>query len=207
MSGTLFAAAAPVLAAARALAAGTQPALLAIDGRCGSGKSALGAWLAAQLGCGLVHMDDFYLPPAQRRPGWERQPGANMDFARLRAEVLAPLLAGQSAAYRAYDCRTGALQPPRTLPPRTLPPRPLPPRPLTIVEGSYALHPALDVPFACRVFLTCAPACQRARLQQREGARFAAFAARWIPLEEAYLAATHPEEACDFVLDTTALTV
>ena len=197
MSGTLFAAAAPVLAAARALAAGTQPALLAIDGRCGSGKSALGAWLAAQLGCGLVHMDDFYLPPAQRRPGWERQPGANMDFARLRAEVLAPLLAGQSAAYRAYVCRTGALQPPQTLPPR----------PLTIVEGSYALHPALGVPFACRVFLTCAPACQRARLQQREGAHFAAFAARWIPLEEAYLAAAHPEAACDFVLDTTALTV
>ena len=81
MSGTLFAAAAPVLAAARALAAGPQPALLAIDGRCGSGKSALGAWLAAQLGCNLVHMDDFYLPPAQRRSVFFRHPAANKIYA------------------------------------------------------------------------------------------------------------------------------
>ena len=197
MSAAVFPGAEAVLAAARRLAGGAAPALLAIDGRCGSGKSTLAAWLAEQLPCNLVHMDDFYLPMDRRRPDWAEHPGANMDFARLRAEVLAPLLAGQSAAYRAYVCRTGALQPPRTLPPR----------PLTIVEGSYALHPALGVPFACRVFLTCAPACQRARLQQREGAHFAAFAARWIPLEEAYLAATHPEAACDFVLDTTALTV
>ena len=176
MSGTLFAAAAPVLAAARALAAGPQPALLAIDGRCGSGKSALGAWLAAQLGCGLVHMDDFYLPPAQRRPGWERQPGANMDFARLRAEVLAPLLAGQSAAYRAYDCRTGALQPPRTLPPR----------PLTIVEGSYALHPSLAALYDGMVFLTCPEDEQERRLRAREKAHYADFEAVWMPLERQY---------------------
>ena len=87
MSTLLSEAAAPVLAAARALAAGNAPALLAIDGRCGSGKSTLAAWLAAQLPCNLVHMDDFYLPPAARRPDWAQHPGANMDFARLRAEM------------------------------------------------------------------------------------------------------------------------
>lgn len=190
-------AAAPVLAAARVLAAGDCPALLAIDGRCGSGKSSLGALLAGALGCNLVHMDDFYLPPADRRPDWADHPGANMDFDRLHREVLAPLLAGQAACYRAYACRLGALQPARTLEPR----------PLTLVEGSYALHPGLAVPFACKVFVTCTPDCQRARLQAREGDRYPAFAARWIPLEEGYFARCHPEQACDFVLDTTALTV
>lgn len=190
-------AAAPVLAAARVLAAGDRPALLAIDGRCGSGKSSLGAWLAGELGCPLVHMDDFYLPPAARRPHWADHPGANMDFARLRREVLAPLLAGQPAQYRAYACRPGALQPARTLAPG----------PLTLVEGSYALHPDLGVPFACKVFVTCGPDCQRARLQAREGDRYPAFAARWIPLEEGYFARCRPDQGCDFVLDTTALTV
>lgn len=197
MSALLSEAAAPVLAAARALAAGDAPALLAIDGRCGSGKSTLAAWLAAQLPCNLVHMDDFYLPPAARRPDWAQHPGANMDFARLRAEVLAPLLAGQPARYSAYVCRLGRREDARTLPPRAL----------TIVEGSYALHPDLAVPFACKVFVTCTPDCQRQRLQQREGEHFAAFAQRWIPLEEGYLAACTQEKACDFVLDTTALTV
>ena len=117
MTAPLQTAAAPVLAAARALAAGNTPALLAIDGRCGSGKSSLAAWLAGELDCNLVHMDDFYLPPARRRPDWEQHPGANMDFARLREEVLLPLLAGQPADYRAYVCRSGALQPAVPLPP------------------------------------------------------------------------------------------
>lgn len=197
MSGTLYGAAAPVLAAARGLAAGAAPAILAIDGRCGSGKTALGRWLAEQLDCPLVHMDDFYLPPARRRPDWTRHPGANMDFARLRQEVLAPLLAGQAAVYRAYGCAAGDF----------LPARRLEPQPLILVEGSYSLHPALEVPRACRVFVSCAPDCQRARLQAREGARYQAFARQWIPLEEAYLAACRPETDCDFVLDTTALTV
>lgn len=197
MSGAVFPGAQAVLAAARRLAAGDAPALLAIDGRCGSGKSTLAAWLAEQLPCHLVHMDDFYLPMAARRPDWAEHPGANMDFARLRAEVLDPLLAGQGAVYRAYVCRLGQLQPAL----------PLEPRPLTIVEGSYSLHPALGVSYACRVFLTCAPDCQRARLQKREGDRYPAFARRWIPLEEGYLAAVHPERGCGFVLDTTAASV
>lgn len=197
MSAALYEAAAPVLAAARRLAAGQTPALLAIDGRCGSGKSTLGAWLAEQLPCHLIHMDDFYLPVNRRRPDWAQHPGANMDFARLRTEVLTPLLAGQPAQYRAYVCRLGALRDPVALPPR----------PLVVVEGSYALHPQLDVPFACKVFLTCTPDCQRQRLQAREGDHFADFARRWIPLEEGYLAAQHPERHCDFVLDTTLWTV
>lgn len=197
MSAALFEAAAPLLTAARALRQGNTPVLLAIDGRCGSGKSTLAAWLGQQLDCRVLHMDDFYLPPAKRRPDWTEHPGANMDFARLREEVLAPLLAGQPARYQPYVCRLGALQDGEILPPR----------PLTILEGSYALHPELQTPFACKVFLTCAPDCQRRRLQQREGDHFAAFESRWIPLEEGYLAACHPEQRCDFLLDTTAMTV
>ena len=139
----------------------------------------------------------FISPWTGAAPTGPNIPARIWDFARLRAQVLAPLLAGQEAAYRAYACRRGEL----------LPAVALPPRPLTIVEGSYALHPALDVPYACRVFLTCAPACQRARLQKREGGRYPAFAQRWIPLEEGYLAAEHPERGCDIVLDTTGAAV
>lgn len=198
MSAALCTAAAPLLEAARRLQQGSAPALLVIDGRCGSGKSTLAAWLGQQLDCPVLHMDDFYLPPARRRPDWMDHPGANMDFARLRQEVLDPLSAGQTAHYRPYVCRLGKLQETAT---------PIAPRPLTILEGSYALHPDLAVRAACRVFVTCSAACQRRRLQQREGAHFAAFESRWIPLEEGYLAACHPEKNCDFVLDTSDLTV
>lgn len=103
----LATAAAPILQAAQ-LAAENGPALLAIDGRCGSGKSTLAEFLAGQLGCRVVHTDDFYLPLAVRCANWQQQPGANMDFIRLRNEVLQPLLRGEAALYNAYSCAAGA---------------------------------------------------------------------------------------------------
>lgn len=184
-------AAAPIVQAALA-AAKDAPVLLGIDGRCGSGKTTLANWLAQQLHCPVLHTDDFYLPLSARCVSWQQQPGANMDFYRLRQEVLQPLLHAQPTQYRAYSCAAGAF----------LPPTPLPSTPLTILEGSYSLHPALQTEFAVRVFVTCPPDVQAARLQAREGARYAQFVQRWIPLEEGYFAAHDPAARCDFVLDT-----
>ena len=59
---------------------------------------------------------------------------------------------------------------------------------LVIVEGSYSHHPLLRPYETLRVFVTCTKAEQTRRLQAREGARYADFAARWIPLEEGYFA-------------------
>lgn len=189
-------AAAPIVQAALA-AAQDAPVLLGIDGRCGSGKTTLANWLAQQLYCPVLHTDDFYLPLSARCENWQQQPGANMDFYRLRQEVLQPLLCAQPAQYRAYSCAAGAF----------LPPTPLPGAPLTILEGSYSLHPALQTEFAVRVFVTCPPDVQAARLQAREGARYAQFVQRWIPLEEGYFAAHDPAARCDFVLDTADIFV
>ena len=94
--------------------------------------------------------------------------------------------------YRAYSCRAGAYQPVQELAAQ----------PLVILEGSYSLHPALQTEFAVRVFVTCPPDVQAARLQAREGTRYANFVQRWIPLEEGYFAAHDPAARCDFVLDT-----
>ena len=78
----------------------TRPLVLALDGRCGSGKTTLANGLSAQLpGCTLLHTDDFYLPPAQRCPDWAHTPCANMDLTRLRDEALRPAYAGQAVAY------------------------------------------------------------------------------------------------------------
>ena len=79
--------------------------------------------------------------------------------------------------------------------------------PLTILEGSYSLHPALQTDFAVRVFVTCPPDVQAARLRAREGIRYANFVQRWIPLEEGYFAAHDPAARCNFVLDTAEIFV
>lgn len=108
-----------------------QPTVLvALDGRCGSGKTTLAAQLAERFPQSItLHTDDFYLPPPQRVTGWERIPCANMHLERLRAEAVAPARAGGrvlqglllpggclSAAPSARACaaghRRGQLQPP-----------------------------------------------------------------------------------------------
>ena len=176
----------------------TKPLVLALDGRCGSGKTTLANALAQQFPASAVlRTDDFYLPPAQRAHGWEQTPCANMDLARLRDEALRPAYAGQPVQYRAYSCREGTYQPAQELPAQ----------PLVILEGSYSLHPALQTEFAVRVFVTCPPNVQAARLRAREGIRYANFVQRWIPLEEGYLAAHDPAARCNFVLDTAEIFV
>ena len=173
----------------------TKPLVLALDGRCGSGKTTLADGLARQFPASIVlHTDDFYLPPTQRVRGWEKTPCANMDLIRLRDEALRPAYEGQPVLYRAYSCRAGAYQPVQEL---AAPP-------LVILEGSYSHHPLLAGYETLQVFVTCSKEEQTRRLQAREGERYANFAARWIPLEEGYFAQYRIEETTDLAMDTTA---
>ena len=169
-------------------------ALIAIDGRCGSGKSTLAARLARRYGGVVVHMDDFYLPPEERQPHWMERVGGNMDFQRLRREVLCPLREGKEALYRPYLCKTGEYGEETVLAPGSF----------VILEGSYSHHPALDTPFDRKIFLTCDARTQQQRLQAREGERFERFKEIWIPLEERYFAMYGVQAGADLVLDTGA---
>lgn len=169
-------------------------AVLAIDGRCGSGKTTLAGLLAQALPCRVVHTDDFYLPFADRRPDWRTTPLGNMDLARLRREVLEPARCGKEILCRAYDCPHDTLHPAVTLQPQ----------PLTVVEGSYSLAPALRPYYDLTLFLTCSQAEQATRLRSREGAYYPAFPACWIPLEESYHRIYSVEATADLVVDTTS---
>lgn len=173
-----------------------QPVLIALDGRCGSGKTTLAAQLAEQFPDSAVfHTDDYYLPPAQRIPNWAETPCTNMDLTRLREEVLVPAQAGAAVHCRAYSCREGAY----------LPEQCVPPAPLYILEGSYSHHPILADFYDLKVFVTCSKEEQARRLQAREGERYENFVRRWIPLEEAYFAQCRVEALADLLWDTTNL--
>lgn len=171
-----------------------KPLLMAIDGRCGSGKTGFAALAAGVLSCAcdVVHMDDFYLPPDRREPDWMEVPAGNMDLERFREEVLLPPARDGGTAYRPYACQTGCFGEPVELR-----------EPVTIVEGTYSQHPALRKHYGLKVFLTCAREEQTRRLQAREGDYFPTFDRVWRTLEERYFAACGTEEAADLVVDTT----
>ena len=141
-------------AALSPLAGGGGRVLAALDGPCASGKTTLAGQAARQLGCPLVHMDDFFLPPARKTPARLAQPGGNVDWERVRDQVLVPLSRGEPARFSPYRCHTGAYGPPVSLSPA----------PLVLVEGVYALHPALRDFYRLRIFLEATWPVRRARL-------------------------------------------
>lgn len=172
-----------------------QPVIVAIDGPCGSGKSTLASLLAEVFPCNVFHMDDFYLPPSRRAGNWQESVGGNMDFRRIREELLEPAAQGNDILYRAYDCRTASLKPAV----------PYPHRSLTVLEGSYSLHPGLRRYYRSAIYVTCSEEERLRRLRQREGERFSAFQDCWIPLEERYFRACEPERAAALCIATGSL--
>lgn len=167
--------------------------LIAIDGRCGSGKTTLARELQSRLTCTVVHMDDFFLRPCQRTPERFAEPGGNVDRERFLEEVLRPLAAGKPFAFRPYDCAAQALSEPVEVTPAAV----------RIVEGSYACHPLLTPWYDARIFLTLSPEEQQRRILLRNGPeKLEMFKSRWIPFEEKYFSAFDVENKADLVLTT-----
>lgn len=185
----------PALLRIAALCREKSNVLIAIDGRCGSGKTGLAALIARLFPCNVFHMDDYYLPLDRRAPDWEIEPAGNMDLVRFRTEVLLPARTGSPVSYAAYDCQNGTYRAPVRVTPR----------PLTVIEGSYSQHPALDVGYDLKIFLTCPPDEQNRRLRAREGDYFPMFQSRWIPMEERYFARFQLPDPGALVLDTGGL--
>ena len=165
---------------------------VAIDGRCGSGKTTAAALLAARLDCTVLHADDFFLRPEQRTPQRLAQPGGNFDRERFLSEALSPLLDHRDACYRPYDCHAGRLAAPVTAPWK----------PVIVAEGSYSCHPDLWPCYDLHVFVTAGLDTRLARIARRPGVNLDNFRTKWIPMEEAYFSAFDLEHRCEVVLHT-----
>lgn len=169
-----------------------RPVLIAIDGRCGGGKTTLAAALSELTGYPVVHMDHFFPRPFQRTAERLSIPGGNVDWERFLEEVLVPIRSGRLAFVRPYDCRTGEIGPASAVPEG----------PALIVEGSYSCHPALWDYYDLHVFINVDPATQMERIIQRNGEEKASeFADRWIPLEERYFEAAKIAGRCELFLE------
>ena len=178
-----------VIAAIQRLAGEKARCFVAIDGRCAAGKTALAREIADAMPCNVICMDDFYLPFDQRTEALNKTPGGNMDFERMRQEVVHPLMLGFPFNYRAYACKIDAL----------LQPRQVEPCAINVIEGMYAMHPSLGMAYDLKIFMEVEPALQRKRILEREGKALAqTFFQRWIPMGDRYFESFRILERCDF---------
>lgn len=165
--------------------------VVAIDGRCASGKSTLAEHLAAVTGAGIVHMDDFFLPQELRTEERLNEPGGNVHYERFREEVLPALKRGGSFSYQCFDCGRMELGEERQVCGNRI----------LIVEGAYSCHPKLGDYMALRVFSDIDNGEQLRRIEARDGEEaLENFVTRWIPMEESYFSACRIKEQADVVI-------
>ena len=168
--------------------------IIAVDGRCASGKTTLAESICKRFNCAVFHMDDFFLRPEQRTPERLEIPGGNVDHERFLAEVLTPLTNGaEQVGFRPFDCKTLTLKYEIKVPVT----------PISVVEGSYSLHPALRQYYDLRIFVTVSAEEQLRRIINRNGSDGArVFSNKWIPLEEKYFSLCNVPEICDAIIQT-----
>lgn len=155
----------------------TRPFIIAIDGRCGAGKTTLADILKEYFKCNVIHMDDFFLQPHQRTAKRLQEIGGNVDYERFEQEVLIPLKKNQRCIYQRYDCKKQQLTDYIEVESNDL----------TIVEGVYSMHPRLYEYYDLRIFLEIDEKKQLERIICRNGEKQAEiFMNKWIPMEEKY---------------------
>lgn len=157
--------------------------IVAIDGKCTSGKATLASKLEQIYDCNVFHMDDFFLRPEQRTQSRFAEVGGNVDYERFQEEVLLPLRSGRSFSYRPFDCRTFTLSDPIIVTPKRL----------NIVEGTYSHHPYFGNPYDLKILLTVDEETQRRRILDRPEFLHKRFFDEWIPMENRYFAKLIPE--------------
>jgi len=170
------------------------PILIAIDGRCCSGKSTLANKIRENYDCNIIKIDDFFLPKELRTAERMAQVGGNIHFERLYENVILPILYNGKVKYRAYDCQKQTMSEELNFDRKTL----------NIVEGVYSQHPRLLEIYHARIFLTVDHSTQRIRLLHREGkTKVRTFETSWIPKEEQYFKEFSIESKSDLIIDTT----
>jgi uridine kinase len=179
-----------------------KPAVIAIDGRCASGKSTAAAKLAdLHRNAAIIKTDDFFLPPELRTPERYEEPGGNVHYERL-AEFMAEINKTKetaetgnsySCSYRVFDCGTMAYSGLKEITVTS--------GTLIIVEGSYCLRPELRGFYDYKIFMDIPPEEQARRIKIRNGEEMhKMFAEKWIPLEERYFKAYSVADCCDLII-------
>ena len=158
-----------------------RPALLAVDGRGGSGKSTVAGRIADRVpGAVVVHTDDI---------AWHF---SMFDWSALITEgLLAPVRRGESVAFRPPPWderdRPGAITVPAGCP-------------LLVVEGSGIGRRDLASWFDGLVWVQTDRALAWSRCLARDGAEHEPFMHEWEAVERPFLAAERPWERADVVV-------
>ena len=170
-----------------------EKAIIALDGRCASGKTILAEKLKKIFNCEIIHMDDFFLPFEKRTTERLAEPGGNIDYERFEKEVLNNLKSEKKFSYGIFNCQTGKIEEYREIDPSKN----------IVIEGSYSLHPKFHNEYNIKLFVSTNPKTQLERILKRNGPQMLKmFKEKWIPMEERYFNTFNIESLTDIQIYT-----
>ncbi len=175
-----------------------QTILVGIDGGAGAGKTTFTKWFAERIRetgtpVSIVLTDLIYRPVAERWAGnIDDMPiGYDLDWERIRDQVILPLRAGKSARFQLYDwvadCLNELIE--------------IDANGVVIIDGVFSLRNELVDYYDLRLWFSCSQEVRVPRLLGR-GDTPQAEIDYWLPMEERYHAVHMPEKSAHLVVDS-----
>lgn len=165
--------------------------VIAIDGMSNSGKTTLANQLTSIYDANLIHTDDFFLPHELRTSLRLSEPGGNIHYERFKKEIINNL--SKNILYRPFSCKTLDYKEPIKLKLKRV----------TIIEGSYSLHPYFSKYYDLSIFLSISNEEQKERVCNRENKeKQVVFLSKWIPLENYYFKTYNIKEGANMKITT-----
>lgn len=165
--------------------------IIAIDGKCTSGKTSLASEFLKCYDCNVFHMDDFYLPFELRTDETMKKIGGNIDFERLINEVINNIKSDNGFKYGIFNCADGEISNYITVEPKKI----------NIIEGVYCMHPYIKNIYNMKLFLDISEEEQLIRLKHRNPDKFDQFVNVWVPRENIYFDSMNINEEYDLIIN------
>ena len=181
------------------LVAPGRSVLVGIDGGAGSGKTTFARWLAERVketktSASLVLTDNFFRPSAERvNYQFPLATVSDIDWERLRNQVIVPLRSGKTARFQLYDWPADRLKDWVAIDVSGV----------TIIDGITATRNELTDYYDLRIWFTCPRDIRVSRLLGR-GDTSAADIEHWMPGEDEYISSHSPERYAHLIVNSTA---
>ncbi|TDD04408.1 hypothetical protein E1292_19035 [Nonomuraea deserti] len=157
--------------------------LVAVDGPAGAGKTTFARRLSADLGCQVIHSDDFPVP-------WDEGPGGW--FHALESQVIDPLRHGRPGRFRRYDWVRGEYAEQVTVPVA----------PVLVIEGVGTARASVAELLAYTVWVEAPEAVRLARVLERDGPELEPRWRTWFAAEREWFAEDRTRRRADLIVRT-----
>lgn len=146
--------------------------IIALEGKCGSGKTTLSNYLNEKLSVTIIPIDDFFLPLARKTKNRLSEIGGNVDYERV-GELLLSIRNKQINKYNKFNCQTQSYEEVNIVN-----------NAIIILEGVYSYHKYFRHLIDYMLYLEVDNSTQDERLRNRSN--YERFIKEWIPLENTY---------------------